>query len=113
MAHASRHYKARWLRAFTPASGVLRCVGAIDGAPWAVRAQGAGQSEGGDWEGGWDWEVDGGWGGGAREVGAALDLERLHLDHERPLHATCTGGARRTGDGPAKLFIRTTTHGTV
>jgi len=24
---------------------------------------------------------------GGREVGAAL--ERLHLDHERPLHATC------------------------
>ena len=33
VAHANRHYKARWLRAFTPASGVLRCVGALDGAP--------------------------------------------------------------------------------
>ena len=33
VAHASRHYKARWLRAFAPASGVLRCVGALDGAP--------------------------------------------------------------------------------
>ena len=38
---------------------------------------------------GWDWELEGGRGGGARDVGAALDLERLHLDHERPLHLTC------------------------
>ena len=35
VAHANRHYKARWLRAFAPASGVLRCVGALDGAPCA------------------------------------------------------------------------------
>ena len=33
VAHASRRYKAAWLRAFTPASGVLRCVGTIDGSP--------------------------------------------------------------------------------
>ena len=78
MAHASRHYKARWLRAFAPASGVLRCVGALDGAPCAhgalvdLRDAGAGTGE---------------WGRAEREVGAAL--ERLHLDHERPLHATC------------------------
>ena len=38
VAHANRHYKARWLRAFAPASGVLRCVGALDGAPCARRA---------------------------------------------------------------------------
>ena len=31
--HANRHYKAGWLRAFAPASGVLRCVGTLDGAP--------------------------------------------------------------------------------
>ena len=35
VAHANRHYKARWLRAFAPTSGVLRCVGALDGAPCA------------------------------------------------------------------------------
>ena len=35
VAHANRHYKAGWLRAFAPASGVLRCVGALDGAPCA------------------------------------------------------------------------------
>ena len=36
VAHANRHYKARWLRAFAPASGVLRCVGSpLDGAPCA------------------------------------------------------------------------------
>ena len=51
---------------------MLRCVGALDGAPCvhAVLVDlrvGAGTAE--------------------REVGAAL--ERLHLDHERPLHATC------------------------
>ena len=68
VAHANRHYKARWLRAFAPASGVLRCVGALDGAPCAHAVLvdlrvGAGTAE--------------------REVGAAL--ERLHLDHERPL----------------------------
>ena len=74
MAHANRHYKARWLRAFAPASGVLRCVGALDGA------RRSGRSEGG--------EMGRGSGnGGACGVGAALD--RLHLDHERPLHATC------------------------
>ena len=31
--HANRHYKAGWLRAFAPESGVLRCVGTLDGAP--------------------------------------------------------------------------------
>ena len=83
VAHANRHYKARWLRAFAPASGVLRCVGApLDGAPCAhgalvdLRA------------GTWDRPAGTGeWGRAEREVGAAL--ERLHLDHERPLHATC------------------------
>ena len=78
-AHANRHYKARWLCAFTPASGVLRCVGALDGAPCA-HARGAGRLRAGA-------------GMAECEVGAAL--ERLHLDHERPLHATCTGGARQ------------------
>ena len=65
-----------------PASGVLRCVGALDGAPCAhgalvdLRA------------GTWDRPAGTGeWGRAEREVGAAL--ERLHLDHERPLHATC------------------------
>ena len=38
VAHANRHYKAGWLRAFAPASGVLRCVGALDGAPCAHAA---------------------------------------------------------------------------
>jgi hypothetical protein len=75
VAHANRHYKARWLRA----SGVLRCVGSLlDGAPCAhgalvdLRDGRAGTGE---------------WGRAEREVGAAL--ERLHLDHERPLYATC------------------------
>ena len=79
MAHANQHYKARWLRAFAPASGVLRCVGALDGAPCAhgalVDLRDGGAGTGGEW------------GRAEREVGAAL--ERLHLDHERPLHATC------------------------
>ena len=35
VAHANRHYKARPGCAFAPASGVLRCVGALDGAPCA------------------------------------------------------------------------------
>ena len=30
--HANRHYKAGWLRTFAPESGVLRCVGTLDGA---------------------------------------------------------------------------------
>ena len=82
--HANRHYKAGWLRAFAPASGVLRCVGTLDGAPCPHAAAvdlraGAGAGEG--------------TGAGARrvrserEVGEAL--QRLHLDHERPLHETC------------------------
>ena len=79
VAHANRHYKARWLRAFAPASGVLRCVGALDGATCAhgalVDLRDGGAGTGGEW------------GRAEREVGAAL--ERLHLDHERPLHATC------------------------
>jgi hypothetical protein len=76
VAHANRHYKARWLRSFAPASGVLRCVGALDGAPCAhgalvdLRDGGAGTGE---------------WGRAKREFGAAL--ERLHLDHERLLPA--------------------------
>ena len=65
VAHENRHYKARWLRAFAPASGVLRCVGALDGAPCAHAAlvdlrAGAGQGVGRE-----------------REVGTAL--ERLHM----------------------------------
>ena len=35
VAHASRHYEAACLRAFTPASGVPRCVGTIDESPCA------------------------------------------------------------------------------
>ena len=74
--HANRHYKAGWLRAFAPASGVLRCVGTLDGAPCphsgAVDLR-AGAGGDGSWS--------------EREVGEAL--ERLHLDHERPLHETC------------------------
>ena len=65
VAHANRHYKARWLRAFTPASGVLRCVGALDGAPCAHAAL---------------VDLRAGAGTAGREVGAAL--ERLHLDQE-------------------------------
>ena len=41
VSHANRHYKAGWLRAFAPASGALRCMG----------ARGAGRSEGGGWDG--------------------------------------------------------------
>ena len=92
-----RLYKARWLRAFTRASGVLRCVGALDGAPCAhavlvdLRA-GAGTAE--------------------REVGAAL--ERLHLDHERPLHATrATGRPRGDARGAAVVGRRAGRRGAV
>ena len=73
VAYANRHCKARWLRPFTPASGVLRAAWAPSTARRARTAvlvalrAGAGMAE--------------------REVGAAL--ERLHLDHERPLHASC------------------------
>ena len=71
----NRLYKAGWLRAFTHASGMLRCVGNFDGMPWnhAVLEDlrvGAGTGEGRE-----------------REVGKVL--ERLHLDQARPLHATC------------------------
>jgi len=73
--HVNRHYKADWLLAFAPASGVLRCVGTLDGAPCAHAAL-------------VDLRVGVGTGvERVREVGKAL--ERLHLDHERPLHATC------------------------
>ena len=70
MAHANRHYKARWLRAFAPASGVLRCVGSpLDDAPCAhgalVDLRDGGAGTGGEW------------GRAEREVGAAL--ERLHI----------------------------------
>ena len=68
MAHASRHYEAAWLRAFTPASGVLRCVGTIDGSPCPHGVEA-------------DLLAD------KRSV--APELERLHVDHERHLHATC------------------------
>ena len=72
VAHANRHYKAGSLRAFAPASGALRCVGALDGAlcTHAVLVD----LRAGTW-------------GGEREVGKALG--RLQLDHERSLHATC------------------------
>ena len=76
VAHANRHYKARWLRAFAPDSGVLRCVGALDDAPRAHAAL-------------VDLRVGVGTGVGTGERGVGAALERLHLDHERPLHATC------------------------
>jgi hypothetical protein len=64
------------------AARVCACIGraALRGHPRrrAVHARGAGRSEGGDWDGR---------AGREREVGTAL--ERLHLDHEGPLHATC------------------------
>ena len=75
VAHANRHYTAGWLRTFAPASGTLRCVGALDGAlcTHAVLV---------------DLRAGTGTGVGREcEVGKAL--EQLHLDHERPLHATC------------------------
>ena len=83
--HANRHYKAGWLRAFAPASGVLRCVGTLDGAPCPHAAAvdlraGAGAGQGTGTAGAGRVRTE-------REVGEAL--ERLHLDHERPLHETC------------------------
>ena len=39
--HVNHHYKAGWLRAFAPASGVLRCVGTLDGAPCTHAVQGS------------------------------------------------------------------------
>ena len=30
--HTNRNYKTDWLRALAPESGVLRCVGTLDGA---------------------------------------------------------------------------------
>ena len=67
VAHANRHYKARWLRAFAPASGVLRCVGALDGAPCAHGALVDLRAE--TWDRG---AGTGEWGRAEREVGAAL-----------------------------------------
>ena len=68
VAHANRHYKAGWLRAFAPALGVLRYVGTLDDAPCMHAAlvdlrAGAGTGM-----------------GRKREVGKAP--ERLHLDHK-------------------------------
>ena len=75
VAHANRHYKARWLRAFAPASGVLRFVGAHAALV--------------------DLRVGVGTGVGTGERGVGAALERLHLDHERPLHATRATGRPR------------------
>ena len=69
--HANAHYKEAWLGAFAPASGVLRCVGTLDGAPCQHGVT-----------------VDLRGGGSARAEASEV-LERLHLDHERPLHLTC------------------------
>jgi hypothetical protein len=63
--HVNHHYTAGWLRAFAPASGVLRCVDTLDGAPCTQAALldlRAGTETGVRQE---------------REVGTAL--ERLHL----------------------------------
>ena len=76
--HANKQHRAAWLRAFAPAAGVLRCVGTLDGAPCPhgaavdlrMRGNGEGRGRGAD-------------------AAASEALERLHLDHERPLHLTC------------------------
>ena len=80
--HANRHYKAGWLRAFAPATGVLRCVGTLDGAPCQHGATVDLRGEGG--RRGWEGRSE-----GAEHAAASEALERLHLDHERPLHLTC------------------------
>ena len=75
VAHANTHHKAAWLRAFVPSAGVLRCVGTLDGAPCPHAATVDLRRDG---------DGDGDGNGDASEA-----LERLHLDHERPLHLTC------------------------
>ena len=74
--HVNRHYKARWLRAFAPASGVLRCVGALDGAPCAHAAL-------------VDLRAGAGTGSGTGERGVGTALERLHLDHKSTHGVRC------------------------
>ena len=70
--HANRHYKAGWLRAFAPASGVLRCVGTLDGAPWQHGVT-----------------LDLRRGVVSACAATSEVLERVHLDHESPLNLTC------------------------
>ncbi|MGB0191561.1 MAG: hypothetical protein ACPF9W_11410, partial [Nocardioides sp.] len=80
--------------AATDHRAVLSASGTLDGAPCPHAAAvdlragaGAGEGSGSGSGGGESVRTE-------REVGEAL--ERLHLDHERPLHETCaTGGARR------------------
>jgi len=100
--HENHHYKAGLAaRVCACASGVLRCVDTLDGAP-CMHARGAvldlraGTGTGVGWE---------------REVGTAL--ERLHLDHERPLQGCMrrvTSGARqcarRRGCGTTDRTVR-------
>ena len=80
--HANRHYKAGWLRAFAPKTGVLRCVGTLDGVPCQHGAKVDLRGEGG--RRGREGRSE-----GAEHAAASEALERLHLDHERPLHQTC------------------------
>ena len=78
VAHANAEHKEAWLRAFAPEAGILRCVGTIDGARCEHGAAMDLRGEGGD-------------GSDGAYATASEALERLHLDHERPLHQTCHG----------------------
>ena len=89
--HANQHYRAGWLSAFAPETGVLHCVGTLaDGAPCrhgaTVDLRGCGREASRLVETG----TSAGERGEKRVYAAASEaLERLHLDHERPLHLTC------------------------
>ena len=88
VAHANAHYKEAWLRAFAPEGGVLRCVGTLDGAPCEHGAV-------------VDLRGEGVRGGSSASYAAASEaLERLHLDHERPLHQTCRWWRERLPAAP-------------
>ena len=59
----------------------MHCVGTLDDTPCEHGAVVDLRGEGAGWEHVWEQR---GWYAAASEA-----LERLHLDHERPLHQTC------------------------
>jgi hypothetical protein len=66
--HAVRSYKSDFVRAFSPSTNVLRCVGTVEGAPCSHKLQ-----------------VD------LQDAAFVRShLKFLHLDHEVEVHKTCS-----------------------
>lgn len=80
VAHANAHYKDKFIAAFTPASGVLRCEGSVDGGECPH-----------------SFSID-----LASSPSAVDNLDALHVDHLHDLSSVCDVWRRLVPERPAR-----------